>query len=75
MSPKNCEPLVREKLVFNVLPGWVVVLENMSYNSVVNEVPNFNTLKQEMRKWLDKKGIPLSRVSAGPVEPDNISTV
>ena len=52
-----------------------MVLENMSYNSVVNEVPNFNTLKQEMRKWLDKKGIPLSRVSAGPVEPDNISTV
>jgi hypothetical protein len=23
LSQKNCEPLVREKLVFNVLPGWL----------------------------------------------------
>lgn len=43
--------------------------------SVINKVPDFNILKQEMRKWLDKKGIPLSRVSSGLVEPDNISTV
>lgn len=54
-----------------------MVLKNRSYNSVVNRVSDFNTLKQEIRKWLDKKGIPLSRVSSGPVEPDNtsISTV
>jgi len=43
--------------------------------SVVNKVSGFSILKQEMRKWLDKKGIPLSRVSSGPVEPDSISTV
>jgi hypothetical protein len=55
LSQKNCESLVREKLGFNVLPGWVVVLENRSCNSVVNKVPNFNTLKQEMRFWLGKK--------------------
>jgi len=66
---------MREKLVFNISPGWVVVLENRSYNSVVNEVSDFNALQQEMRKWLDKNGIPLSRVTSGPVEPDNISTV
>jgi hypothetical protein len=52
---------VRERLDFNVSPGWV--LENRSYNSVVNKVSNFNALKQEMKKWLDKNGIPLSRVS------------
>jgi hypothetical protein len=66
---------VREKLVFNVWPGWVVVLENRCYNSVVNNVSDFNTPNQEIRKWLDKKGMPLSRVCSGPVEPDNISTV
>lgn len=75
ISYKKRERLVREKLVFNVSPGWVMDLENKSYNSLVNKVSNFNTLKQEMRKWLDKKRIPLSRVSSGRVEPDNISTV
>lgn len=42
---------------------------------MVNKVSDLNTLKQEMRKWVDKKGIPPSRVSSVPVEPDNISTV
>jgi len=55
ISYKKRERLVREKLVFNVSPGWVMVLENKSYSSLVNKVSNFNTLKQEMRKWLDKK--------------------
>lgn len=52
-----------------------MVLENRCYNSVVNNVSDFNTPNQEIRKWLDKKGMPLSRVCSGPVEPDNISTV
>jgi hypothetical protein len=67
--------LLREKLVFNVSPGWVLVLENRSFNIVVNKVSDFNALKQEMEKWLDKNGIPLSRVSSGPVGHDNISIV
>lgn len=51
-----------------------MVLEIRSYNSVVNEVSDFNALKQEMMKWLDKNGIPLSRVTLGLLEPD-ISSV
>jgi hypothetical protein len=41
ISYKNCETLVREKLVFNVSPGWVVVFENRFYNNVINNVSNF----------------------------------
>jgi len=50
ISQKNCKPLMREKLVLTSRQGGLWFLKT---GFSVLKVSDINTLKQEMRKWLD----------------------
>jgi hypothetical protein len=59
MNQQNYEKWVREKLVPNLRPNSVVVLDNTPYHNLkINKVPNSNSTEQYMRGWLQREGIP-----------------
>ena len=46
-----------EKLVPALRPGDVVVMDNASYHSFIDEkIPTRSSKKQDMKAWLEKKG-------------------
>ncbi|XP_062520191.1 uncharacterized protein LOC134195205 [Corticium candelabrum] len=50
-----------QKLLVNIQPGSVIVLDNAPYhNSVVEKVPTKSSRKKEMQEWLTRKRIPFS---------------
>jgi hypothetical protein len=58
MNSINFEKCVTEKLLPNLPPCSVVVLDNAPYHSVqVNKVPSKYSVKSEMISWLERHGV------------------
>ncbi|XP_039745055.1 uncharacterized protein LOC120623223 [Pararge aegeria] len=58
MNAENYEKWLKERLVPNLPPNSVVVLDNASYHNVQNDrAPNSNSKKIEMQRWLTEKNI------------------
>jgi hypothetical protein len=57
MNSVNFEKCVTEKLLLNLPPCSVVVLDNAPYHSVqVDKVPSKYSVESEMISWLDRQG-------------------
>lgn len=58
MNSENYERWLRTKLLPNLLPNSVVVVENASYhNTQLDAAPTANTKKADMQTGLCQKGI------------------
>lgn len=56
MKSENYEKWLKERLVPNLPPNSVLVLDNASYHNVQNDrAPNSNAKKIEMQRWLTEK--------------------
>lgn len=62
MNAENYEKWLKERLVPNLPPNSVVVLDNASYHNVQNDrAPNSNSKKIEMQRWLTEKNIAINQ--------------
>jgi hypothetical protein len=58
MNDKNYTKWLQEKLIPNLEPNSVVVIDNASYHNVTVEPnPNFNWRKKDIQKWLNERNI------------------
>ena len=58
MNSENFIKWLRQKLIPNLPPSSVLVLDNASYHNIqLNPAPTSNSLKADMQKWLQDKGI------------------
>lgn len=61
MNYDNYKKWVTEKLIPNVLPKSVVVIDNAPYHNIqINKIPTSATTKAEMQTWLRQRNIPFS---------------
>jgi hypothetical protein len=61
MNFDNYGKWLREKLIPNLPPNAVVVIDNAPYHNVLEEkCPNSNSTKVKMMNWLSEKNIPYS---------------
>ncbi|XP_054283269.1 uncharacterized protein LOC129000331 [Macrosteles quadrilineatus] len=61
MDPSNYKKWLSEKLIPNLPPRSVLVIDNASYQNVeVEKCPTSNSKKADMHTWLMKKGVPFS---------------
>jgi transposase len=61
MNFKNFSKWLKEKLIPNLEPGSVIVLDNAKYHNVQeNKKPTISSLKKDMIDWLTKNGIPFN---------------
>lgn len=61
MNFNNYSKWLRERLLPNLPPRSVLVIDNAPYHNKQHlKVPNFNRPKNEMQEWLTKKNIPFS---------------
>ena len=59
MNFKNYEKWLKEKLIPNLPPKSVLVIDNAPYhNKQINKAPNSNSTINAMKSWLTDKGIP-----------------
>lgn len=64
MTFDNYEKWVKEKLLPNLPPQSVVVIDNAPYHNVqVEKVPNISNNKDDIKRWLLAHNIPKSRTS------------
>lgn len=57
MNRENFTKWLDEKLLPNIPPNSVIVLDNAPYHSVVDDkVPTKSSLKKDIVEWLTKKG-------------------
>lgn len=67
MNFKNYENWLKEKLIPNLQPNSVVVIDNAPYHNVqVNPAPSSSSLKADMLKWLAEQVIPHSQNQLKP---------
>lgn len=67
MNSDNYERWLRTKLMPNLPPNSVVVVDNASYhNKQVDAAPTANTKKADMQIWLRQKGIPFEESMLKP---------
>lgn len=58
MNFDNYEKWITNKLIPNIPPSSVIVIDNAPYHNVeLNKAPNSNSRKNEMLEWLAEKGI------------------
>ncbi|KDR23778.1 hypothetical protein L798_11352 [Zootermopsis nevadensis] len=58
MNSTNFEKWVREKMLQNLPPSSVVVLDNVPYHSVqADKAPSKYSVKSEMISWLQRHGV------------------
>lgn len=61
MNAENYEKWLKTKLIPNLPPRSVLVIDNARYHNVkLNKAPNSNNKKQELLDWLINKNIPCS---------------
>lgn len=61
MNFENYEKWIKNKLIPNIRPNSVIVVDNASYHNVeINRAPSSATKKADMIKWLVERGIPLT---------------
>lgn len=61
MNFVNYEKWLKEKLIPNLKPNSVLIVDNASYhNKLLNRAPTSNSLKQEMMDWLTEHNISYS---------------
>lgn len=62
MNFSNYEKWLRTKLIPNLNPNSVVVIDNAPYhNKILNPAPTSNDKKAKMESWLAEKGIPYEK--------------
>lgn len=67
MDGRNFEMWIRQKLIPNLEPGTVIVLDNASYHSVQeNKPPTKYSLKSDMVKWLENNNVPFQPTMRKP---------
>lgn len=68
MNSGNFEKWIQEKLIPNLPPRTVIVIDNASYHNIeVNRVPTSNTKVGEMKQWLAERNI---SYPASALKPD-----
>jgi transposase len=68
MNADNYQKWVIEKLLPNLPPQSVLVVDNASYHNVVSDpVPSSNSRKSDMLAWLDKYNIPYPERNTKPI--------
>jgi transposase len=61
MNYNNYVKWLNEKLIPNLPPKSVIVVDNASYHNVqTDKTPNSNSKKEDMQRWLQDKNIPFS---------------
>lgn len=59
MNFENFEKWLRNKLIPNLPPNSVLVIDNASYHNIkLNPSPTSSSRKEEMMNWLSQRGIP-----------------
>ncbi|XP_011558594.3 uncharacterized protein LOC105389210 [Plutella xylostella] len=58
MNATNFRKWINEKLLPNIPPNSVIVMDNAAYNSTqINKKPTMSSLKSEMQQWLENQGV------------------
>lgn len=58
MNNENFKKWITEKLIPNLPPNSVIIMDNAPYHSVLQEkVPSKSAVKRDMLNWLGKKNI------------------
>lgn len=67
MNKENYEKWLQDKLIPNLQPNSVFVIDNASYHSTLEDrAPNSNSLKKTMQDWLKSKNIPFDSKAYKP---------
>jgi hypothetical protein len=67
MNYENYEKWIKTKLIPNIPPNSVMVIDNAPYHNVqLNLAPRSSSRKGDMIKWLSERGIPFSNAMMKP---------
>lgn len=76
MTADLFEKWVSEQLLPNIPPNSVIVMDNASYHSrILNKVPNSNTKKEDILKFMESKNIDVEYKNKVPIKKELLKII